>query len=35
MGYRIVSETFEYSLGPLGPGAPAGTAPDRSIGVAS
>jgi ribosomal protein S18 acetylase RimI-like enzyme len=35
MGYRIVSENFEYSLGPLGPGVPAGTAPDRSIGVAS
>ena len=35
MGYRIVSEAFEYSLGPLGPGVPARTAPDRSIGVAS
>jgi ribosomal protein S18 acetylase RimI-like enzyme len=35
MGYRIVSESFEYSLGPLGPGVPARTAPDRSIGVAS
>lgn len=35
MGYRIVSESFEYSLGPLGPGTPGGIAPDRSIGVAS
>jgi len=35
MGYRIVSEHFEYSLGPFGPGAPAGFAADRSIGVAS
>jgi ribosomal protein S18 acetylase RimI-like enzyme len=35
MGYRIVSESFEYSLGPIGPDGPGGNAPDRSIGVAS
>jgi ribosomal protein S18 acetylase RimI-like enzyme len=35
MGYRIVSENYEYALGPSGPGATPGEAPDRSIGVAS
>jgi ribosomal protein S18 acetylase RimI-like enzyme len=32
MGYRIVSENFEYALGPFGPGA---DLPDRAAGVAS
>lgn len=39
MGYRIVSENYEYALGPLGPGTTAGASPgatpDRSTGVAS
>lgn len=35
MGYRIVSEAFEYALGPFQPETPGGDAPDRSIGVAS
>jgi ribosomal protein S18 acetylase RimI-like enzyme len=35
MGYRIVSENYEYALGPLGPGGTPGETPDRSAGVAS
>lgn len=35
MGYHIVSENYEYALGPLGPGVTPGETPDRSAGVAS
>ena len=32
LGFRIVSESFEYALGPF---EPSGAAPDRPTGVAS